>query len=651
MQLVRIETVTIKSLTLGKRIAAVGCLVLFTVSVALFYFIQEGFSKDIAFTTLELEGNAYQKPLEGLLQALSEHQLLARQPKLSPEDSASMSVLEGQVDSDLTQLQAVDALYGKDLQFTPEGLAQRKRSDGNWQNVRKQWAALKSAPTSGAQADAAHEAIIANVRTMITHAGDISNLTLDFDLDSYYLIDATLNGLPQTEDRLTSVQKLSQDTLADGKVTADERIPFAVVAGLLREADRDRILGDLQTSLNEDHNFHGLSKSLQANLPAAVDAYGKANEQLQASLLAVVDHPDAAPTAAQFSAAVANTRKASFDLSRVGMQELDVLLNKRIADLAHMRLLALLWTTLALAVSAGIATWVIRSATAELRAMSTRLHDQSQQISSAATVMANVSQELASGASEQAASIEETSASTEEISSMAARNSDSSRSAAELVTRWQTHFSETDQLLADMVHSMDEIAEGSRKISTIVKVIDGIAFQTNLLALNAAVEAARAGSAGEGFAVVAEEVRSLAQRSATAAKNTSDLIEDSMQKAAYGQKKVELVTRAIHHVTEDSANIQALVSAVSSGSEQQTRGVKSMAGALVQMERVTQKTASSAQRSASSVDDLKAHAESLMQIVQQVTAIVGSARAEALNPYFVNPDDPARFRQHYDPWS
>jgi methyl-accepting chemotaxis protein len=646
----RCSTVNMKSLTLGKRIAAVGCLVLFTVSVALFYFIQEGFSKDIAFTQLERAGNTYQKPLEDLLQALSEHQLLARIAKPSLDQSALMSALEGQVDKSLTQLQKVDAVYGKSLQFTPAGLAQRKRGDAHWENVLKQWNALKSGPHDYSEADALHEAIIANVRTMITQAGDTSNLALDSDLDSYYMIDATLNGLPQTEDRLTSLEKLNEDMLAGGKITSDQRIPFAVTAGLLGEADRDRILGDVQTALNEDHNFHGISPSLQKNLPPAIDAYAKANEALQADILTIVSDPDHAPTADQFSVVVARTREASFNLSRVGMQELDVLLQKRIQDLAHLRLLALFWTTLALAVSAGIATWVIRSATAELRAMSSRLIDQSHQITSAATVMATVSQGLANGASEQAASIQQTSASTEENSSSAARNSDSSRSAADLVGHWQAHFATTTQLLADMVHSMDEITTGSKQISKIVKVIDGIAFQTNILALNAAVEAARAGGAGEGFAVVAEEVRSLAQRSALAAKDTADLIQDSIQKAAHGAKRVELVAEAIHRITEDSARIQTLVNDVSSGSERQTLGVKLMANALVQMERVTQKTAASAQQSASSVEDLKTHADSLMQVVGQVTAVVGSGRAKTLNPFFLNPDDPARFSSHYEPY-
>ena len=139
-----------------------------------------------------------------------------------------------------------------------------------------------------------------------------------------------------------------------------------------------------------------------------------------------------------------------------------------------------------------------------------------------------------------------------------------------------------------------------------------------------------------GFAVVAEEVRSLAQRSASAARNTAELIEDSIQKVAHGEKKVELVAQAIHRITEDSTTIHALVADVSTGSEEQTRGVKLMATALLQMERVTQKTAASAQQSASSVDHLQIHADSLMLVVEQVTSLVGAARTKALNPYFLN---------------
>ena len=537
----------------------------------------------------------------------------------------------------------MDAQYGKSLQFTPNGLAQRKRNDAHWENVLQQWHTLKATSPTGSAADAPHEAIIANIRTMITHAGDTSNLALDSDLDSYYLVDATLNGLPQTEDRLTSIEKLNQDVRAEGKITADARIPIAVAAGLLREADRDRVLGDLQTSLNEDHNFHDISPTLQRNLPPAVAAYSKANEHLQSMMLEVVDHSDAPPTSQQFSLVVESTRQASFNLQRVGMSELDVLLRKRIADLSHLRLLALLWTTLALSVSAGVATWVIRSATADLRRMSTHLFNQSRQITSAAYVMATVAQGLADGASEQAASLEETSSSTEEINSMAQRNSESSRSAAEVVTRWQAHFATTTALLADSVQSMQEISDGSRRIAGIVKEIDIIAFQTNLLALNASVEAARAGDAGQGFSVVADEVRSLAQRSATAAKNTADLIEDTISKIALGEKKVGLVAEAIQLVTDDSGRIQALVSDVSAGGEQQTRGVNLMAKALVQMEQVTQKTAARAQQNASSVDDLKGHADAMMQIVDQVTVLVGSSGEQTLNPFFLNPDDPARF--------
>ena len=219
--------------------------------------------------------------------------MLSRTAERTADQTAQMSILDTEVDTSLQQLKKADTLYGKSLQFTPDGLAQRKRTDASWQNVAAQWAEIKTGTHDPLLADIQHEAIIANVRMMITHAGDTSNLALDSDLDSYYLIDATLNGLPQTEDRLTSIKKLSQDSLVGGTINADARISLAVIAGLLREADHDRIMGDLQTSLNEDHNFHGISPTLQSNLPPVIEAYTKASDELQSAMLGLVAHPDA----------------------------------------------------------------------------------------------------------------------------------------------------------------------------------------------------------------------------------------------------------------------------------------------------------------------------------------------------------------------
>jgi methyl-accepting chemotaxis protein/methyl-accepting chemotaxis protein-1 (serine sensor receptor) len=195
--------------------------------------------------------------------------------------------------------------------------------------------------------------------------------------------------------------------------------------------------------------------------------------------------------------------------------------------------------------------FIIRSLSQQLRESTLELAASADQITAAASQVAQSSQSLAQGASEQAATIEETSAASAEINSMAQRATDSARSTAEMVTRSQQGSEQTNASLDQMIVAMDGINSSSQKISKIIKVIDEIAFQTNILALNAAVEAARAGEAGMGFAVVADEVRSLAQRCAQAAKDTADLIEESVERSGEGRSTVD----AQHHrgIRQDQA--------------------------------------------------------------------------------------------------
>jgi methyl-accepting chemotaxis protein len=285
---------------------------------------------------------------------------------------------------------------------------------------------------------------------------------------------------------------------------------------------------------------------------------------------------------------------------------------------------------------ASLAFIVIRGMNKTLRQTVTDLFEGSDQVASAAGQVASSSQSLAQGSSEQAASLEETSASSEEISSMASKNTENSRSAAELVTQSQQKFVETNQSLDQMVVAMGEINTQSDKIAKIIKVIDEIAFQTNILALNAAVEAARAGEAGMGFAVVADEVRNLAQRCAQAAKDTAALIEESIAKSNDGKVKVDQVAAAIRTITEESAKVKTLVDEVNLGSQEQARGIEQIGKAIIQMEQVTQATAASAEESASAAQELNAQSETLKNIVQQLTAMVGggeAANGDVRQPY------------------
>ena len=245
------------------------------------------------------------------------------------------------------------------------------------------------------------------------------------------------------------------------------------------------------------------------------------------------------------------------------------------------------------------------------------------QTASAAGQVASSSQSLAQGSSEQAASLQETSASSEEINAMARRNTENSRSAAELVSQSQQKFAHTGKSLEQMVVAMTEISASSDRISKIIKIIDEIAFQTNILALNAAVEAARAGEAGMGFAVVADEVRNLAQRCAQAARDTSSLIEESIAKSNDGKVKVNDVAVAIRSITEDSVKVKTLVDEVNLGSQEQARGIEQVAKAVSQMEKVTQTTAANAEESAAAAEELTAQSEAVKGIVEELVGMVG----------------------------
>jgi methyl-accepting chemotaxis protein/methyl-accepting chemotaxis protein-1 (serine sensor receptor) len=269
-----------------------------------------------------------------------------------------------------------------------------------------------------------------------------------------------------------------------------------------------------------------------------------------------------------------------------------------------------------------VAGAVLRSVSRMLAGLVSEMNNGAHQMAGAAGQVSASSQSLAQGASEQAASLEETSASTEEINSMARKNTENSRTAAGVMAEVSGRIAEANPNLEQMVSSMREINASSDKISKIIKVIDEIAFQTNILALNAAVEAARAGEAGMGFAVVADEVRNLAQRCAQAAKDTSVLIEESIEKSNQGRIKLDEVAAAIQGVTESSSRVKTLVDEVNVGSQEQARGIEQIARAVAQMEQVTQKTAAGAEESASAGEELNAQSEALRGLVGQLAAMV-----------------------------
>ncbi len=300
----------------------------------------------------------------------------------------------------------------------------------------------------------------------------------------------------------------------------------------------------------------------------------------------------------------------------------------RILDMSARNFQLIVWIIAGSTLLAG-GIWflVARGLAGRMNRLASMLSEGSSQLASASAQVASAGQSLASGAAEQAASLEETTAALTEIDSMTQRSTETASKASSLCNNARDAASVADTSMSRMVDAMHEIETSAAETAKVIKAIDQIAFQTNLLALNAAVEAARAGEAGKGFAVVAEEVRSLAIKSAEAAKNTAALIETAVSRARNGVTLSGEVAQTLKQITTQNASAADLVAEIAAAAQEQSRGLEQVSAAAGQMDKVTQSNAANAEESASAAEELASQAEQLKTVAGDLQELVEGKRS------------------------
>ena len=519
--------------------------------------------------------------------------------------------------------------------------------------VRQHWAAL-SAAVADRSLDAGasnlrHTDLVAEELQLLRMVVDAARLSMDAEDDTHHALRTLLEALPQLSESLGRIRAFGTPVLQKHEATPAERARLAGLAAAARTQRDDLRYGFEQFRRANAAAARASAATLDAALPAVDGALKLLDESiLQAKTLDFA--------AAEYVARMTQAIDSQFALVDVTFKSLDALLAQRVA--ARQRELAA--TAGAIAVFGALAAWlalvVIRRTTrsvaralataqavangdlttaiaaesrdeigqlldalgrmnASLARVVTEVRSSSENIATGTAQIATGNADLSQRTEQQASNLQQTAASMEELGATVRHNASTAQQATEVVGQASAAARRGGEVVAQVVDTMEEITASSRKIADIIGVIDSIAFQTNILALNATVEAARAGEQGRGFAVVASEVRSLAQRSAGAAREIKALITASGERVQTGSRLVNEAGAAMSDIVAQVSRANSLIGEISDASQQQAAGISQVGGAVSQLDSVTQQNAALVEESAAAADSLSQQAARLVQAV------------------------------------
>jgi len=609
-------------------------------------------SDDVSFSAKEIDGVDYLLPTHDMLLQVSKYTALltaesvavqTNQKNLFRQKAGSQ---QSSVSNAMAQVDTVEKTKADSL-----GLA------GNWSAIKNEWASVRG---SG-QADAGTR-LAEKLSAFMVNIGDASNLILDPELDSSYLMDAIVNKLPELHVEIEATRNLMRKRAAGG----NRAVPLVDVMVRLDRAkvklDATRL--SLETAFSNNSNLQGQLASQLRSLEAEASAFITLAEDEAKSRSVDMDSVSSQADSAQsawhslYVATAPELKKLLEDrvsglhagtYANAAIVLVSVLIALSVAFLVYRSINGPLFQAIqvfhkiqngdlssrievtgsdepsqllkslqdmqgSLEAIDDVAQMMEAMSNGDLKSRITKqyngkfeeLKDDAnkladtfvgvvgniQETTSAVKVAANEISEgnknLSNRTESQAASLEQTAASMEEITSTIKQNTENARQADQLSAVARETAVEGGKVVSRAIEAMSTINASSAKIADIISVIDEIAFQTNLLALNASVEAARAGEQGRGFAVVAGEVRNLAGRSATAAKEIKELIEDSVGKVEEGSELVNHSGETLKEIVESVTKVSNIVSEITAASEEQSLGIEEMNRAITQIDEVTQ---------------------------------------------------------------